>query len=150
MHRALFLFTLALPLSGCSHISKQQKAIAGAAVTAKFVDGAYGTYSTELNARRETCDPAVNPESAVKTKSDLDDCLGKGFDRASHKAIGVALKVYETAARAFEVAISGDDPSARDKAISDLIGAAKGLVEVLPDNSALTSKLKALVQVWDS
>ena len=95
MRRFLLPLSIALALpvtSGCASIPKKQKAMAGAAVTATFINGSHSIYSKELNARLDKCDPSVNPKSEVKTKTDLDDCLGKGFDRESHEAIGIALQ----------------------------------------------------------
>lgn len=148
MRRALLAVALAIPLVGCSHISAKQKAMAGASITATFVDGAHHIYSGEFNARLDKCNPGTNPDSAVKTKSDMQECLGTGFDSKSRDTIDIALKSYETAARAFEVAIAGDDDDARAQAISDLVKAATGLVEALPDNK-LSTKLKALTAPWN-
>ncbi len=151
MRRFILSCALALSLpvaTGCSGITAKQKASAGAAITAHFVNGAHNTYSGELNARLDKCDPAVNPKSAVTTKTELDECLGKGFDRKSHEAVGVALKSYEVAARAFEIAISTDDSDALQTAIAGLLDAAQGLIQVLPEGSKLASKLKALVSPW--
>lgn len=152
MRRILLSLTIALALpvtSGCAGIPAKQKAMAGAAVTATFVNGSHRVYSKELNSRLDNCDPAVNTKSKVTTKSEMDDCLGKGFDRKSHEAVGIALKSYEVAARAFEAAVSSDNPEQLAQSIEGLRAASFDLIALLPEGSKLAAQLKEMVKVWE-
>lgn len=147
--RTIITGIIAMSVFGCATTKATQRAMVSATVTAKFVDGAYHQYSSDLDARLQRCDPTSNPTSTVATKRDLDECLGRGFRRSDHDAIGVALRSYEVAARGMEAVLiskqSGTSPHEHADAYQKLVHAALDLLAVLPKGSNLALKLERLI-----
>ncbi len=134
--------------TGCA--SKFKTAYVGGAVAKEFVTESHQVYSDELNVKYDECDPAKNPDSGVKTKTDLDECVGDAFKQSTHDKIVKALAAYKAAATVLTAILvkhqgGGATDEELKKAWVDVRAAAFVLLEELPKAGELTKRLKALL-----
>ena len=114
------------------------------AVTKQFSTESYGVYSEEFNKKLDGCDPANN--DSVTTKTELDECMGKGYAKPTHEKIETAVKVYYEAAKIHtEVMIAVDGtPEERKAATKRLLESAMALLSLFPEGEKLVKKLEKL------
>lgn len=114
------------------------------AVTKQLTTESHDIYSEQFNKKLDECDPKNN--SAVTTKTELDECMGKAFNNETHDKIEIAAKAYYEAATIHsEVMIVVDgDPEERKAATQKILDSAMALLTLFPDGEKLVKKLKKL------
>lgn len=114
------------------------------AVTKQFATESYNVYSDQFNEKLEACSPANN--DSVTTKTELDECMGRGYAKPDHERIERATKVYHEAAKIHTqvmIAVDGS-PEERKAATKKLLESAMDLLSLFPEGEKLVKKLKKL------
>ena len=138
-------FVLAISLlftAGCAGTYKASY-VTGA-VTKQFATESYGVYSGLFNAKLDECDPANN--ESVTTKTELDECMGPAFEKATHAQIETAVTAYHEAATIHTdlmIASDGTDEERR-AATKSLFAAAAKLLALFPAGEKLVNRLESL------
>lgn len=111
-------FALALVVSaGCAHSRAQKQSRAYkttysvAAVTKTVIEEAAFLYEEEARERLNECHPQRNPTSWVRSKTDMDECMGP-YNLDAQNAIMKGLAVYRTTAVALSAVMLGCSPPA--------------------------------------
>jgi hypothetical protein len=142
MHRTAPLVLSLLFTVGCAG-SYKASYVTGA-VTKQLTTESHDIYSKEFNEKLDECDP--NNNSSVTTKTELDECQGKFFDKADHDKIEVAVKVYYEAAKIHSESMVLVEGSAEERkaATQKILESAMALLSLFPDGENLVKKLKKL------
>jgi hypothetical protein len=141
MRRIVLMLSLVVT-TGCAGGYKASY-VAGA-VTKQFTTESYDVYSEQFNKKLDECDPKNN--SAVTTKTELDECMGDAFKQETHDKIEIAVKAYYEAAEIHSEAMKmvegpeGDRKAATQK----ILESAMELIALFPDGEKLVAKFKKL------
>jgi len=147
MRHTVFALSLTL-LTGCAGAYKTSY-VTGA-VTKQVATEAYNPYSELFNDKLDECcaNDACNPESPnVITKTQLDECMGPAYEKATHDKIETASKAYYEIAEIHTSVMKSVDASPEEmKAVTnELVASAIDLIALLPDGDKLVAKLKMLI-----
>jgi len=114
------------------------------AVTKQFTTESHDIYSESFNEKLTECSPQNN--DSITTKTELDECMGRGYAKPDHDKIEVAVKVYHAAAKVHSNTMIAVDGSAdeRSAATKGILEAAMALLSMFPEGEKLVAKLKKL------
>lgn len=114
------------------------------AVTKQFATESYDVYSEQFNTKLDECNPETN--ESVTTKTELDECMGPSYEKATHDKIETAVKAYHEAAKIHTEAMIAVDGSAEERkaATKNVLVSAIALLELFPKGAELAKKLKKL------
>jgi len=144
MRQAVLALFLSLSTASCA--SAYKVSYVTGAVTKEFTTENYKIYSEQFNKKLDECKPENNPN--VTTKTELDKCMGKYFEHATHEKIELAVEVYYKAAEAHTgvmIATKATDEERRTAA-KQVLDAAIGLISLFPNGEKLVKKLKMLTR----
>lgn len=143
----LLMMGLIVLASGCGASHTYRRAYTVGAVTKEFVTTEHQHYSEALQARLATCDPDRNPDAAVRTKRDFDECMGRWFRSDRAETVAVALGTYHAAAEVLTTVLLRETatPDEIRRAQLALVRAARDLIALFPEGKRVLDKYDMLV-----